>query len=95
MEKRLNMFLVLALLLAPIFLTGCGVFQKMYDGASYKSITGEKGDFHQISGGKIMFEYKNATVEYSNTDTQTLLIRTAEGERKYLQGDIQIDLYKR
>lgn len=93
MKRKLNVLLVLAFLLVSTMISGCGVGEAIYDESNYESLTNEKGDIQVISGGKIIFEYKNATILYSSSDTQAMLIKTSDGKKKYLQGDVVVDLY--
>jgi len=75
-----------------LFLSGCGWFEGMYDDANYESLTNEKGTIEFISGGKIMYQYKNAKIKYSSADTDAIWFKTADGQEKYIQPGVIIHL---
>lgn len=73
-------------------LSSCGSLEKAYDSENYESLTNETGDIYVLSGGKVMYEYKNAKIIYSSSDTQAMWIKCNKNEY-YLQGDLVIKLH--
>jgi hypothetical protein len=71
-----------------LLLTGCGVLEGMWDGANYESVTSETGTINYYSGGKLVEQFKNATVLYANSDSQAMYIEDKRGKEIYLQGDV-------
>ena len=82
---------LLFLLSVTLILSSCGFVENFYDGANYESLTNEVGDVYVLSGGKVMFTYKNAKILYSSSDTQAMWI-LYKGQKYYLQGDCVIEL---
>ena len=83
---------ILVIMATGLLFSACGGMEKIYDKQNYESLSNEKGTVQFYSGGKLVKEYKNATIIYSSSDTQAMFIETNEGRKKYLQGDIIIDL---
>ena len=80
------------LIIITFIITSCGAAEKIYGRQNYEFLTNEKGNVFFYSGGKMIKEYKQATILYSSADTQAMFITTREGRIIYLQGDIIIDL---
>lgn len=89
MKSKIYMLL---LVVGLVFVSGCGGCSRAYDNLNYESITNERAKvIYVLSGGKIMFEYRDCKIIYSNSDSQTIKIEY-QGDKIYIQGDIVIVL---
>ncbi|MCB0651510.1 MAG: hypothetical protein KDC85_09570 [Saprospiraceae bacterium] len=71
---------------SQLFFSGCGFIDKRKDEAfNYTSIVGKQGTVKTNLGGQLI-EYVNYTVEYSDSDASTLLLKSPEGRFVYIQG---------
>lgn len=73
-------------ILFAIALTGCGVFEKVYDESNYESLSNEKGDISLYSGGVLVAKYENAIIRYASADTEAVWLTDAKGNNIYWQG---------
>jgi|GEM_PF-6001458 len=77
---------IIILIVLCSFIFSCGYYEKRKDeGINYRSIIGKKGTVKVTLGGEEI-EYKSYSVEYSDSDATTLLIKSPEGKYVYIQG---------
>jgi len=90
MKKTFSLIAILAI--TSLSFMSCGTGERMYDKANYESMTNEIGTITFYSGGIAVKTYPNAKIVYSATDSQALFIRTSDGKKVYLQGDVIVDI---
>lgn len=73
-----------------VSLTGCGVFEKVYDDSNYESLSNERGDVSLYSGGVMIAKYNNAIVRYASADSEAVWLTDAEGNEIYWQGHMML-----
>lgn len=89
---KMKIFVLVFLVVFCFMQVGCGPCERAYDKVNYESLTGERGTVRVVSGGQIVETYENATIVYSDSDSQTLWIETAGGNKIYISGDVIVEL---
>lgn len=90
--KLLNVVRYKIFILAFLFLTGCGSLEKGCEDANYETITNEEGNITLVSGGVEYAHYDYVDIVYSNSDSQSVLFRTKEGQKIFWQGDMKFEI---
>jgi hypothetical protein len=67
-------------------LTGCGMFEKVYDESNYESLSNERGNVSLYSGGVLVAKYESAIIRYASADSEAVWLTDAKGNEIYWQG---------
>ncbi len=78
--------------LAAIAFSGCGLVEKYYEEVNYETLTNAKGRIELYSGGKLVKEFKDSKIIYSNSDSEALYFKDSAGKTHYWQGEAYIEL---
>ena len=82
------------IVLMILFLSGCGVFEKLFDQANYESLSNEIGTVEMYCGGKLIYTYCDVEILYSDSDSVALWLKLNNGDIVYWQGEAHILLKK-
>lgn len=80
-------YFILALILVMLVMTmSCSVFARVGTAFRYKTINGDKGSIELFSGGKVVKEFSNAKILYSDTDTNAIIFESGDDKYYFQEG---------
>ncbi|MBI2044691.1 hypothetical protein HYT23_01395 [Candidatus Pacearchaeota archaeon] len=88
-SKLINLALVGAV---ATTISGCGYWESTVDEANYESLSNERIKHMELySGGKMIKNFDNIKIIYSNSDSYSLWFEDSQGNKHYWQGEAFMD----